>query len=172
MRTGRAVGLRIPGNQWRMHEPTFYNLPMLSDWLNEIPPRCRGLGMEDEYIAFKCMFPNGSWDEFAQRRMLVVGTAPLPPRERTREEELALWLAEHDTGDLNAEERQQLSIGIAPRLTPRRFLLRFGPQLPMCVAFGGFFSAFLWSLPVGILIIFVGVVGGVVADFVKRRVSS
>ena len=113
-----------------MHEPTFYNLPMLSDWLEEIPPRCRGLGMEDEYIAFKCMFPNGSWDEFAQRRMLVFGTAPLPQRERTREEELALWLAEHDTGDLNAEERQQLSIGIAPRLTPRRFFVTLRAATP------------------------------------------
>ncbi len=155
-----------------MNEPSFYNRPMLSDWLNEIPPGCRGLGREAEYIDYKTAFPNGSWDDFARSRMLFPGTAPLPQRERTREEELALWLAEHDTGDLNAEERQQLSIGITPRLTPRRLLLRFGPTLGMCVAVGGMFSAILWSFPVGMLIFVVGAVGGQVADIVKRRVSS
>jgi hypothetical protein len=161
-----------PKGQWRMNEPSFYNRPMLSDWLNEIPPGCRGLGREAEYIAYKTAFPNGSWDDFARSRMLFPGTAPLPQRERTREEALALWLAEHDTGDLNAEERQQLSIGIPPRLTPRRFFLRFGPALGMYVAVGGPVWMFLWSGRVGMLIILVGVVGSGVADFVRRRVSS
>lgn len=94
--------------------------------------------------------PGGSWERFERdRRQPSASSEPLSPEAAQR-----AFRRDHDTGDLDAEERAQLAIGIAPALTPWRILVRFGGVLGMVLMLTSMWigRGLLWvSVPLGLV---------------------
>lgn len=79
------------------------------------------------YRRWRDHHPGGTWDRYQLERPHAPSLKDLLPREPpSREAQQEGFRREHDTGDLDPKERDLLAIGIAPRLTPRRILQRFG----------------------------------------------
>ncbi len=71
--------------------------------------------------------PGGTWEGYQREKQRRGSLSDFAPREApSPEAQQRGFRREHDTGDLDAEERALLEVGIAPRLTPRRVLQRFG----------------------------------------------
>ncbi len=93
-----------------------------------IPFRHTALGTE--FLDRRTLEPSLSWEGFLFRAETAGKTLPggpwAPAPERTPEQQRAEWLEAHKHGDLTQSERELLSVGIAPALTPARVLKKHG----------------------------------------------
>lgn len=100
--------------------------------------------------------PHGTWREFQHDRRMNPTLGEMMQREPlTPEQEQRAFLRDHDTGDLDERERQLLSIGIAPAMTPRRLLGRLGHMIGLAMMALGFA---LWGVS-ALAALLVGITG-------------
>lgn len=100
--------------------------------------------------------PHGTWTSYQREKKARGSLSDLRPREPLPPEaEQRLFHVEHDTGDLDAGEREMLAIGVAPALTPKRFAQRFGGAvgilLVMLAMFIAHSGSWLVALPLGVV---------------------
>ena len=98
--------------------------------------------------------PGATWDAYQRHKALAGSPSDLLPREPLSPEAARRALrADHDTGDLDARERELLDVGIAPPLTLQRIVLRFGGLLGVLSMFAawGLSHLSMWlAVPVGL----------------------
>ena len=101
--------------------------------------------------------PGGTWDGFQREKRRRGKWSDFMPREApSAEAQQRGFRREHDTGDLDARERELLAVGIAPRLTPRRVLRRFGGIAGIVLLLGGTLIGVTQSVLVALPIAIVG----------------
>jgi hypothetical protein len=135
-----------------------------------VPHRFRRTALGTEFLYRRRFEPSLEWGMFLFQAEAAGKTLPGgpwdPAPERTPEQQRAEWLEAHKHGDLSKSERELLSVGIAPALTPARFLKKHGRDaliLGLVLALG----LVVWSLGavgvlvgvVVVLVLAVGVVG-------------
>ena len=144
-----------------------------------VPHRFRRTALGTEFLYRRRFEPSLEWGMFlfqAEAAGKTLHGGPWDPApERTPEQQRAEWLEAHKHGDLTKSERELLAVGIAPALTPARFLKKHGRDalfLGLALALG----LVGWSLgAVGFIVavfgfMVLGVVGvGVSVGFELRR---
>lgn len=100
--------------------------------------------------------PGQSWDAYQRAKKTRGSLGDLAPRAPlSPEAEQRAFRRDHDTGDLDARERELLSVGIAPALTPARFARRFGGIVGVLLLMLSFVvgKVFSWlvAIPFGVL---------------------
>jgi hypothetical protein len=92
----------------------------------EIPLAKQGTPEAAAFRRWRRNHAGGSWERFEHEPRSGGIDAVLREHAKTPEQRGAEFRRDHDTGDLSDRERALLSAGIAPPITPRRVVVRFG----------------------------------------------